>query len=213
MQRGWAVRAGAVVGVVGGLVATSLALDLLRALSGEGEAKAGASAAVAFDLPPAPPPKAAARAPADRPKRASASTAKAARSPGAALSSGLGGLDLGDLRDAGGMDDATAATVGGAKAAVMTEDAVDDPPRPVDRVAPTYPARARARGATGFVTLSVLVGADGRVRDVRVLQADPPDTFEEAAMTAVRAWTFQPGRYQGEAVDVRVEQTLRFGLE
>jgi protein TonB len=209
----WGLRVLSCVGLVGGLAATSGALDLLRAWTAEAKTEGGGKAAVSFDLPPAAPPPTATRPAAKKTKPSSAPKPAASAAPAAALRAGLGGLDLGGVGPISVADDATRASVGGAKAAVMTEASVDVVPRPLQRVAPEYPVRARARGAAGAVTLSILVGADGRVRDVRVLKADPPDLFEEAAVDAVRQWTFTPGEYNGSPVDVRVEQTLRFGLE
>ena len=95
---------------------------------------------------------------------------------------------------------------------VMTTDAVDDPPRPQRTVAPTYPARARKKGTTGEVRLSLLVGVDGRVRDVRVLSADPPGVFDDAAIAAVKQWTYTPATYEGQPVATRVTQPVVFDL-
>jgi protein TonB len=209
----WGLRALSCVGLMGGLAATSGALDLLRTWTAQAKEEGGGKAAVSFDLPPAAPPPTAKRPAAKKPAPSSAPKPVPSAAPAAALRAGLGGLDLGGIGPIAIADDATRASVGNAKASVMTEASVDVVPRPLQRVAPEYPVRARARGAAGSVTLSILVGADGRVRDVRVLKADPPDLFEQAASDAVRQWTFAPGEYNGAPVDVRVEQTLRFGLE
>ena len=95
---------------------------------------------------------------------------------------------------------------------IMTEDAVDDPPTARSRVAPTYPERARARGVEGFVVLNLLINSRGDVENVRVLEASPPATFENAAKSAVRGWKFDPATYKGEAVRVWAKQVVRFNL-
>lgn len=95
---------------------------------------------------------------------------------------------------------------------VMTEDAVDVPPKPVARQSPPYPARARAKGVEGEVTLSLLVGANGTVLNVKVLDASPPGVFEDAAVSTVRSWRFQPALYRGQQVKVWARQVLRFDL-
>ena len=46
-----------------------------------------------------------------------------------------------------------------------------------------------------------------------VVESDPPDTFDDAAIEAARGWRFEPGRDEGNPVAVRVRQTLRFSLE
>lgn len=135
--------------------------------------------------------------------------------PSAMLGASLSGLAFGisafEGLNLGASDDVLGA--GGAGSVVMTESTVDEVPRPLSRAAPEYPVRARARGLEGAVNLSVLVGEDGSVRDVVVLESEPAGVFDEAAKAAVRAWRFEPGRYQGQAVPVRVQQLVRFTLE
>jgi len=134
--------------------------------------------------------------------------------PTPVLAAGLSGLDLG-LFGAGGVDlgDAANAIVGDTRDVVMTADSVDVVPEPMRRSAAPYPSGARSKGITGSVTLSLLVTDTGAVRDVRVLSSQPPGIFDDTAMQSVRGWTFKPAQYQGSAVAVRVEQTLRFDLE
>lgn|SRR5690606_9861997 len=99
------------------------------------------------------------------------------------------------------------------KKMAMTEGAVDVVPKPQRRVQPEYPQRARERGETGYVRMSIFVDEDGRVGTVKVLEAKPRGIFEEAAKTAVEAWEFQPGQYDGQAVGTWVTQTVRFELK
>ncbi|MFZ5479339.1 MAG: energy transducer TonB [Myxococcota bacterium] len=138
----------------------------------------------------------------------------AAPSPSPLLSASLGGLDFGldggaDAAIAG----ATAALMEDMGGAVMSEDAVEDAPTATTRTPPSYPSRARTQGQTGWVTLAFVVDVDGSVQDVHVLEADPPGVFDEAAIDAVGAWRFEPGRHEGAPVAVRVRQTVRFELE
>jgi protein TonB len=95
---------------------------------------------------------------------------------------------------------------------VMNEETVDVIPRPVQRSAPRYPPRARAKGITGHVTLRVLIGKSGKVEKVRVVDASPGGVFDEAAVTAVRTWQFEPALYRGEKVRVWAKQVVRFNL-
>ncbi len=164
--------------------------------------------AVTFDAPPPPPP------PPPRPKKTETPKRKVTRAPPApALTAGLAGLDLGLPGFSGDLGEATDALLGDVGDVEMTEDAVDAPPRPVTRVPPEYPARARSRAVEGQVVLSLRVGADGTVGDVRVLEAEPRGVFEEVAVAAVRQWRFAPANYEGRPVAVRARQTLRFELE
>ena len=95
---------------------------------------------------------------------------------------------------------------------VMTAKTVDIPPRPVDRKAPQYPRRARKKGVEGYVILSMLIDENGKVKDVLVVESQPTETFDDAALDVVWSWRFQPGEYKGKSVSVRVTQTLRFEL-
>jgi len=95
---------------------------------------------------------------------------------------------------------------------VMTEDSVDVAPRPLVRSAPKYPSRARAKGISGTVSLSLLIDASGNVQRIKVLDANPAGVFEESAVEAVRNWRFEPAMYNGEKVRVWARQVLRFDL-
>lgn len=198
-------------GVAASILGSAITLLALALMNGEliPPQKPEATTAVSFDVPPPkPPPKRPKPRAKPKPKRPSK-----APPPMPTLSAGLGGLDFGLPTFAGTMEDATSALLGDMGDVVMTEDAVDDPPRPATRVAPSYPVRARAKNITGYVTLSLLVGSDGSVRDVRVLEAEPPGVFDSAAIEAVQGWSFEPATYEGRTVSVRARQTLRFELE
>lgn len=155
---------------------------------------------------PEPPPPAPRPAPRPRPQP----TASHAP-PSPMLGAGVGGLDLG----LGALDAELVSAddlLGGAGDVVMTAQTVDEAPRPQAQTAPAYPARARARGIEGTVTLSLLIDESGRVSEASVLDAQPPGVFDDAALAAVRQWRFTPARYEGRSVRVRVEQPLRFDL-
>jgi periplasmic protein TonB len=95
---------------------------------------------------------------------------------------------------------------------IFTADAVDARPRPISRAEPQFPTKARQRGITGYVKLNILIGTTGAVEKVKVLEAQPQGIFEEPALAAVQAWRFDPPRYQGEAVRMWFQQTLKFEL-
>lgn len=89
---------------------------------------------------------------------------------------------------------------------------LDEPPRPLARLEPFYPARARLRKIEGGVLAEFIVQADGRVRDVRVISAWPEGEFERAAIQAIERWRFVPGTKEGHPVDTRVRQQVTFAL-
>ncbi len=85
------------------------------------------------------------------------------------------------------------------------------PPKLRSKVDPEYPALARKAGREGRVVLRVLIGADGHVKSVTVVRAEPPDFgFEQAAVEAVQQWVYSP---PGEGVDTWFFQPVRFSLE
>lgn len=200
-------HAASVVFLFGG---TALTVGLLLALHGElgSPAKPPTTEPVAFDVPEPPKPKPKTRKPKPKPKKTSAKPP-----PVPALTAGLAGLSFGLPGFDGALDGAADALLGDVGDVVMTEDAVDTAPVPRSRVAPEYPARARAKNVSGYVTFSLLVGSDGGLQDVRILEASPPGVFEEVAMAAIRQWRFDPATYEGRPVTTRARQTLRFELE
>lgn len=84
-------------------------------------------------------------------------------------------------------------------------------PMAAHAVQPLYPERALLRGIEGSVRLSYYVDEDGRVRDVRVEQSNPPSVFDTAALSALRKWRFVPGSF--EAGSRRYSRLFVFALE
>lgn len=132
--------------------------------------------------------------------------------PLADLSSDIGSVDIPIPKfDTSGLGD-----IGGTNTAdgdmTMTDETVDERPRPVQQSPMEYPTRAKADGVEGRVVVSLLIDENGSVREVRVLESTPEGVFEEVAAEGVREWRFEPARYQGEAVRVWARQTIRFDL-
>jgi TonB family protein len=57
--------------------------------------------------------------------------------------------------------------------------------------------------------MDALIGADGTVRDVRVLSSPHPD-LDRAAVDAVRQWEFTPTILNCTPIDVRMGVTANF---
>jgi TonB family protein len=77
---------------------------------------------------------------------------------------------------------------------------------------PEFPAKARADSIEGWVTVSYVIGRDGRVSNVDIVAAQPRNVFESAVRRAVRSWRFEPTTVDGSAVATRKTQTIRFSL-
>lgn len=78
-------------------------------------------------------------------------------------------------------------------------------------VQPVYPMWARQRHVEGSVVLRVLIGKDGLVQQVDVVQGDPE--LAHAAVEAVRQWRYKPYQLNNEAVATTKDVTLNFKLE
>ena len=66
-------------------------------------------------------------------------------------------------------------------------------PRASKQVAPEYPRGAERRGLEGAVTLEFNIDAQGKVSEVRVVDADRPGVFDDAAVEAVSQWEYEAG--------------------
>jgi len=84
------------------------------------------------------------------------------------------------------------------------------PPTTIRTVSPDYPDVARAAELEGNVLLRAVVGSDGKVGNVEVLQSVHP-VLDEAARKAVLQYQYAPGRRNGipEAATVRITVSFR----
>ncbi len=73
---------------------------------------------------------------------------------------------------------------------------------PIVKVQPTYPRRALSRGIEGYVIVEFTVTANGSVRDPVVVEADPENIFNKAAIKAASKFKYKPRVIDGEAVEV-----------
>ena len=84
----------------------------------------------------------------------------------------------------------------------------EDEPVPVTTVQPVYPEFAREAQIQGKVVLHVLVGKDGRVKNVKVSKG--VTGLNESAMDAVKKWVFKPALSNNKPVAVWVEVPVDF---
>jgi len=81
------------------------------------------------------------------------------------------------------------------------------------KVAPAYPEDARQDKVTGVVVLQLLIGTDGKVHEVEVLQ-DPDPRLTKAAVEAVKQWEFEPAHDKdGKPLSVKSSVTINFALK
>jgi protein TonB len=88
---------------------------------------------------------------------------------------------------------------------------IDQKPRVVYQVPPTYPSELRAKKTQGEVWLLLVVDARGRVGSVRVEKASH-SAFAKPASDAVKQWKFDPAMRGGQKVACRMRVPIRFTL-
>lgn len=88
----------------------------------------------------------------------------------------------------------------------------DVPPQPLKTKPPRYPADMRAAGVTGAVVVRIVIDESGKVMAADVAKASH-DGFREAAIEAVREWTFKPAQVGGKPVRARVNVPLNFSID
>jgi TonB family protein len=85
------------------------------------------------------------------------------------------------------------------------------PPTALTRVAGNLPDLARQLRASGEVLLSLVVQADGSIRDVQTVKSAGYG-MDERAIESVRKWRFRAGMKDGKPVDVRVQVVISFSV-
>jgi TonB family protein len=76
---------------------------------------------------------------------------------------------------------------------------------------PEYPPDLEEKGIEGTVLLNAIIGMEGTVLDIRVINEPNPE-LERAALDAVRKWRYLPTLLNGEPVEVVTTITVNFRL-
>jgi len=94
-------------------------------------------------------------------------------------------------------------------------------PRPVDADTarkhfvshpdPLYPPIAKAARVQGIVEINVVIGSDGKIKEDHVLSG--PAMLQQAALDAVRQWTFKPFRFNGSPAPVSATFEIPFQID
>ena len=85
------------------------------------------------------------------------------------------------------------------------------PPVALATPSPSYPELARRAHVEGVVMLEAIIGADGFVRDVRVLRS-ASILLEPSALETVRQWRYRAATVEGRAVPVYLTVVVTFSL-
>lgn len=77
---------------------------------------------------------------------------------------------------------------------------------------PRYPDRAKQNHIAGTVAIHAIIGKDGHLHNLKVFSSPDPD-LSDAALLAVRQWTYQPYVVNGEVfeVDTMIAVNFSFG--
>jgi protein TonB len=84
-------------------------------------------------------------------------------------------------------------------------------PRKIKHVEPEYPMLALQARVQGTVILEARIDKTGAVADVKVLRSFP--LLDDAAMAAVRQWTYTPTLLENEPVEVLLIVTVNFQVK
>jgi len=91
-------------------------------------------------------------------------------------------------------------------------DAVADP-RYARDFQPDYPAGERRMGNEGKVVIRVLIGPDGRVKQVERVSAASAAFWQVTERQALSRWRFRPATRDGVAIESWRTMTVRFEME
>jgi protein TonB len=80
----------------------------------------------------------------------------------------------------------------------------------LEKIVPTYPARAQQEMVEGEVVLQALISKDGTIADLRPISG--PQVLSDAAMNAVKRWRFKPYLVNGKPVEVQTNIRVNFAL-
>lgn len=86
---------------------------------------------------------------------------------------------------------------------------LDQKPRILQQLPPTYPRELRQRKIEGTVTVVFVVDKDGRVVEPAV-ESSTHAAFQAPALEAIRRWRFDPAVVRGEKVRARMRIPIRF---
>jgi TonB family protein len=81
----------------------------------------------------------------------------------------------------------------------------------IHKVRPFYPTPARLAHISGTVSLRAIIGRDGRIRELEVLNGS--GFLQASAVAAVREWRYRPTLLNGVAIEVETLITVNFVLD
>jgi TonB family protein len=92
------------------------------------------------------------------------------------------------------------------------KDHLSVPPQGVYQPLPSYSQEARDAKAEGIILLQAIIRKDGQVTDLKILRGLGYGLDESAINTIREKWRFEPGRFNGQPVDVMANIEVSFRL-
>ena len=86
------------------------------------------------------------------------------------------------------------------------------PMETVEQEYPKYPAEAQKKRLEDTVIIRYIIGTNGRVKDVQILDHAKDKMFDDATVEAISRWRFRPLIRDGKAVEVVHELAVNFEL-
>jgi protein TonB len=83
--------------------------------------------------------------------------------------------------------------------------------RAISQAKPEYPLAARQQRMSGSVYIRAIIGKDGTISQIGVIDSASP-AFSEAALNAVRQWRYRPYLLNGTPVEVSTTITVNFKI-
>ncbi|MBR4785597.1 MAG: energy transducer TonB [Fibrobacter sp.] len=118
-------------------------------------------------------------------------------------------MDLSLARGAAG--DGVAVGTGSMQNVVYEAGEVDEQAQVLKEVQPTFPARAKKLGISGYVKVMIVIDVYGDVSQASVMSMDPPGYgFDTEALKAIRQWKFSPAQLGGYPVAQKATKEFRF---
>lgn len=85
-------------------------------------------------------------------------------------------------------------------------------PSPLKKIEASYPASERRAGIQAYVLAEIIIDAQGKIQDVRILTS-AGKAFDATVIEALKNSAFTPGYIGDKAVPVRISIPFRFNLK
>ena len=84
-------------------------------------------------------------------------------------------------------------------------------PKLISSPAALYPAEARTAHIQGDVAIDVFIDESGKVAATKVISGPP--VLQQAAISAVRSWKYQPARLDGQPISIHIRVDVNFQIQ